>query len=232
MPGFSKSLSEYYDKWGADIEQRERQQRGRDLQWIEHCLQTEFDLAEARWGELETRFRQILFQVPEEKLPPELDGFSVSGTGLLPKTILYFASLGLLGAEDVRLPAGEMVHGVNVRRGEPLLRALCTSHPKLLPPGARLSDAPYFPEVGELSETKCGLFWQALIETERVRRELDTQEYGFCEDDAMSCDIEIGIDELLYIRDVLRGDGPDRDREGEVRALLEAFESHVKRELG
>ena len=81
-------------------------QQRQDIQWIEYCLQTDFELLEAQRQKIGESFRQILVFVPEERLPKELDGFSASGEGLLAKAILYYSSLGLLGAKDTCLPAG------------------------------------------------------------------------------------------------------------------------------
>jgi|GEM_PF-6792766 len=221
---------DYYRKWGAGIEQSEQRRRNLTLRQIENALQSDFDYAEACWPELERRFREMFFY-PAGLLPKELDGFSVSGTGLLPKTILYFASVGVKERRGVRLPAGEVIAGGTVRAGEALLRGLCAAHPNLLTPGIRLARAPFFSYVGELSETVCGEFWKAVMEAERIRRVWETEQYGDYERDAISYDLEYGLDDLLKIRDVLRGDGTDCDHDAEVQRLLTAFERHMDRTL-
>ncbi len=229
--GFSSSLSDYYGRWGADIEQRERRARGQELQRIERSLQTSFDLAEARRQAVGERFRQLLDLFPADRLPPELEGFSAEDGSPLSKTILYFASLGLRGGKDLSLPAGEMVPGFRVSRAEPLFRALRTAHPRLLS-GRSLSDAPFFAETGALDETRCGSFWQACIRAEAARRSWEEQEYGEYEEGVMSYDLELGLEELLTIRDLFRGDDPDRDRSAEAGELLRCFEKHTARLLG
>ncbi len=224
---FTGSLSDHFRRWGADTEQRERRERAEQLARTEHALQTDFDLAEERWQHAENSFRQMLQLIPKDCLPAELDGFSVKGSALLPKTILYFSSLGLMRAKGIILPPGEMLHGTAVNRAASLLGALCRAHPALLSENTKLKDAPFYPGEGRLSRDFCGDFWRACIRAEKARREAEKSRYGEYESDAVLYSLESGIEELLYIRDILSGE--EADREDETAELLDAWKYHLER---
>jgi len=228
-------LSDYFDRWGAEIEMQEREKRRQRLLQLEYTLDLNFKAAEAGWEGVESRFKQILHFVPEDRMPEELEGFSAKGESLLAKTILYFESLALGQVNNVIFSAGEMVGGAQVNCAAALFRALREAHPKLLDKGARLADAPFYREVGVLNDEECGTFWQACIRAEAARREWEEKEYGEYEEGVLSYDIQLGLANLLEIRNELRGDEEwdvDAFDGKEVLGMLSAFEAHVRRELG
>lgn len=81
-----------------------------------------------------------------------------------------------------------------------------------------------------------GDFWKALIQTVAVRHKIEDEQYGSHHDDdeydTLDYDIELGIEDLLYLRDVFAGADLERDLDNEVEALMNIFHGHVKRFLG
>lgn len=193
--GSGGTFAEYYRQWGYAAKRRMAESSPREFQ-------REFDRAEARWDIVAELLEDDISAFPEELFP------------LLPKTLLYYSSIGMLSSMTASEWCGDMVTGFKMRRGEALLRMLKEEHPELLPHRTTMAEAPFFEDVGELGDNVCGKFWRACAIVEA-----DKETEG---DYEPTPNISTAIEEMLYVRNIFLGDA-GKDRQEEKDALCRAF---------
>ena len=193
------TFAEYYRKWGYAARKRMAESSPREFQ-------RDFDRAEERWDIAAELMEDTLSAFPEELFP------------LLPKTLLYYSSIGMLSSMTASAWCGDMITGFKMHRADALLRMLKETHPELLPNRTTMAEAPFFEDVGELDDNVCGKFWRACAIVEADRSADGVYE--------TPPNIATAIEEMLYVRNIFLGDA-GKDRQEEKEALCRAFSKAV-----